>query len=84
LDGGNFRTAASDRYLLRAGVQANHRRWWRLASMERLRFTGFAIKSEAEGLLEIAAKVALELRNCYVLGFSASEIPAMVSFVVCA
>lgn len=36
---------------------------------------GMAIKAEAEGLPDIAAKVALELRNCYVLGFSASDIP---------
>ena len=36
---------------------------------------GTAIKAEAEGLPDIAAKVALELRNCYVLGFSASDVP---------
>ncbi len=36
---------------------------------------GLAISAQAEGLPDIAAKVALELRNRYVLGFSAADIP---------
>jgi Ca-activated chloride channel family protein len=35
---------------------------------------GLAIPARAEGLPDIAAKVALELRNRYVLGFSAADI----------
>ena len=35
---------------------------------------GLAISARAEGLPDIAAKVALELRNRYVLGFSAADI----------
>jgi Ca-activated chloride channel family protein len=36
---------------------------------------GRAIPAHAESMPDIAAKVALELRNRYVLGFSAAEIP---------
>ena len=36
---------------------------------------GLAIPARAESMPDIAAKVALELRNLYVVGFSASEIP---------
>jgi Ca-activated chloride channel family protein len=36
---------------------------------------GLAIAAHAESLPDIAAKVAIELRNCYVMGFSAGEIP---------
>ncbi len=36
---------------------------------------GLAISERAEGLPDIAAKVALELRNRYVLGFSPAGIP---------
>jgi len=36
---------------------------------------GMAISAQAEGLPDIAAKVALELRNRYVLGFPAAGIP---------
>ena len=35
---------------------------------------GLAIQARAESMPDIAAKVALELRNCYVLGFSAAGI----------
>ena len=35
---------------------------------------GLAISARAEGLPDIAAKVALELRNLYVFGFSAADI----------
>jgi len=35
---------------------------------------GMAIPVQAESMPDIAAKVALELRNCYVLGFSAAGI----------
>lgn len=35
---------------------------------------GLAISARAEGLPDIAARVALELRNRYVLGFSAADI----------
>ncbi len=35
---------------------------------------GLAIAARTEGLPDIAAKVALELRNRYVLGFSAADI----------
>jgi len=36
---------------------------------------GLAILAQGESMADIAAKIALELRNLYVLGFSASEIP---------
>lgn len=36
---------------------------------------GLAIPARDEGMPDIAAKIALELRNCYVLGFPASAIP---------
>ncbi len=36
---------------------------------------GLAIPVQAESMPDIAAKVALELRNCYVLGFSVAGTP---------
>lgn len=64
----------SDALIYTVGFQSSQANFDLLKWMSQMS-GGLAISARAEGLPDIAAKVALELRNQYVLGFPAAGIP---------
>jgi VWFA-related protein len=64
----------SDALIYAIGFQSDQANFGLLRWMSELS-GGRAISAQAQDMADIAAKVALELRNRYVLGFSASGIP---------